>query len=541
MPNIRQFDNPIDSLHPDDRAVQATVFAARHTAAEFEYAGQQIGSGIAAAGDAYDRIKTQQDLSHGLLTSSAFERNAQTSLQQTFATSDPNDPTVAAKWVDQTFEPFAKDFVSGFHTEAGRQWATAHVGTLRQEWTRRAVGEQALNAGVAAQSNYETTRDNYSEAALHDPTSTDLQIGKFQQMVDAITSNPLLSGEQRAQLRAHMQTDMQKITAAGAMGAARANPTQFVQDANAGKWDGKGLDGEHINSLVTYAESVHRMQNEDVRQAQNDAIRQDKAAAGQAMTALYAGGIGKGPNGTWAPPANYNQKLLDIIQTHPQGVDMAEAHAAQGMVSTYTEDQATGRMVISDPKLFTDLAARTSIPPTQPGALSRAEIFQSVADRKLSQHDGQMLTDALDKVNDPAQKQMRETLKTFIESKKSLILGSSSSGLGGTVSPEAQERYYQFNQAMTNAVDAAIARGQTPTDVIQKELNPASPNYLGRSDNHQVDWMKYYSTGVLSPGTNTNRPLASPAGSSVHPPAAEPGQAATKVSQDQVNAILAGK
>lgn len=539
MPNIREFTDPIRGLQPDDKGSQAAVMAARHVEGLYAQAGNAIAGGIEALGDQYVKQKSFQDISHGLATSPEMQTGLGQQWNQIAKTSDPNDHSVAEKFINETVNPALDKWQEGFTTEQGRSWAMEHAAAIRQHFTEKTVADQSSLAGTAAVDNHERFVRGMASMVQNDPTSLNHALGTVDtELAALLNANPNVTPEVAGRMQAELRSqDRKAIFMAAGYGMVQQNPAAAKLQFQDPKWGAEDIDPAEREHLTATADAIGRAHDEDGRRAALDAKTAEKTAAQTAMTQLYAEGIGKGENGTWAPPPNYNQRLTALILQHPAGIDLSEAHAAQQMVATYTEDQASGRLVTSNPATFHDMLGRTTLAPGQPGALTRAEIFQSAASRALSKEDATMLYDALDKNNDPSIKHMNESLKTFIESKKASIMGA---GLG-MPDPAAADRFYAFEHAMQNSVAVAQSRGMKPDEVERTLLNPGDKNFLG--DNQSV-WMHFYTTGKLPPGTTlpaaAGRPPASgPAAPA--PAAGQPPPVAGKLNQDQVNQMLFGK
>lgn len=536
MPNIRQFNNPVEGLRPDNGAEQVIARAAGHIDDEYTRAGAALGSGISSAGRAYTEVKERQEISQGMATHAEIMDNLTTAWQATINAADPNDHSVAERFREEQIKPILDAWTTSFNTENGRKWAELQAGQLQQHFVEKTLADQSNKAGQATVENYQNLVRSASSTVFQDPTSLNVTLGMLDNATDVMAASPYLTPEMASRVKSELHAQARDtVVKAQVEGSARLNPDKAMHDIATGAYTNL-LSGEEQNRAFSLAQEYKRSQQEDSIRATNAARQQDKQDAQAAMTGLYAEGINKGPNGTWAPPVNYAQRLQDIIRAHPAGVDLSEAHAAQAMVTTFTEDQASGRLVISTPHVFDGFLQRTSIMPGQPGALTKAEVYKAAAERQLSNHDATVLTDSIDKANDPSERELQKDLNTFIQSKKAAVMGSS--GFGALPpTPAQRERFYQFQVAMKNAV--AVGRQAHPEwtagEASHQLLDPTSKYYLGNS---QSTWMHYYTTGENVVSHVPGRPAAPPAAAPAAPAAAAPGGTLT---QDQVNAMIFGK
>jgi hypothetical protein len=513
--NIRQFENPIQGLRPDNGAEQVVARAAAHIDDEYSRAGAALGSGIGAFGRAYTEVKERQEISQGMSTHAEIMDNLTTAWQATINSADPNDHSVAEKFREEQLKPILDAWTTSFQTENGKKWADLQSGNLQQHFFEKTSADQALKAGEATISNYQNLVRSASSTAFQDPSDHTLNVtlGMLDTATDVLAASPYLTPEMSAKVRSELNVSRQEVVKSHLEGAARINPDAAMAAIASGKYANL-ISGDDQNHAFALAESYKRSQQEDSIRAVTAARQADKADAQQAMTSLYAEGIGKGAAGTWSPPPNYSQRLQDIIRAHPQGVDMAEAHAASNMVTTFTEDQTNGRLVQSDPHVFNSFLQRSEIMPGQPGALTRAEVYQAAAERRLSNHDASTLSQSIESANDPSERELQKSLNTFIQSKKAIVLGNK--GFGAfPPTPEQQERFYQFQVAMKGAVAAyrTAHPDKSPGDAAHELLDPASKHYLGRLD---TSWMHYYTTGESVVNQIPGRPAAAAA-----PPAAQ--------------------
>lgn len=491
MPNIREFDNKVDGLTPSDRGAQSAILVARHTEAQYAQAGHAIGTGIAEAGDAYTTARFNQEVSQGFATKDQMWANFTTRWNALNATADPNDPAVGDSFRQNEIHPVVEKWVESFGTEPGRKWAEAQAEQLETHFRDKIMADRANASGVAQVTNLHDSVVSLSNGVREDPETLPVAMGSLDAHIEAIAlaHGGTLGEEWLGKLRGETRTELRTMLAQSAVeGTARKDPDKAMADLAAGKYNAY-LDGTHQDALFGKALEQKHANDQDAYHQHVMNREQEKDAANAEMTALYAQGIGKGPNGSWAPPPGYQSSLLDIIRRHPTGVNMSEAHAAQNMVSTYVEDQASGKLVVSDPGTYGDFTNRMTIPPGQPGALTKAEIYQAAADHKLSMHDASVLTDTIDKVqSDPNEKALQQTMKAFFDGQKGFVQGTMA-----VPSATAQRRFYEFKVAIGNAVAFEKEHGKTAPEIQRDLFDPQSKNYVGRAN---APWMQYYHTGL---------------------------------------------
>lgn len=547
MPNIREFSNTVGGLQPDNGMEQVAARNAQHTEQAFALMGHEIGSGISALGDAYTRIKEQQDLSHGFVAFTAMQLRQTQQLQERMKTADPNDPTVAAKFLSESVDPDIEKFVDGFSTPNGRRAAIEMAGRMREEMGRTAIGMQSNLASEAVTGNLDASLANLSGKTFLDPTSRDAAFATWTAGIDAqLATHPTMSAEDAAKVREHYIEAGRKAiggaSAAGMIHSAQAVGPEAVTQVidNLGKdpkWP-EFLGGDGMERANTAALEARRAAEQDHRNQQNDAIRQDRINANKEMVGLYTSGLQR--DGSWHPPADYGKKLSEIAMKYPNGVDASEVAASQAHYKTYLEDQASGRLVQDDPNTASGLWSRVAIPQGSPGALSRAEILTAGANRLLSNETTSRLMSAVEgAANDPAQRHLLQVEQDFFDSKKSLFLGQGQGfGAGSQATPDQQEQFFQFQEETRRAVAAFLAQVPDPAKAEDELFNSNSSRYLGNPQNNKF----LYSAGQpASYAPGYQGPLPTPAGSSAapaKPPAGQPAANGGKLTQDQVTSMI---
>src|SRR5437879_5764013 len=87
--------------------------------------GRRIGSSIADAGDAAIKYLDHQQISQGAPAFANLMAQKTQQWNETVKNADPNDPTVAAKFMDSLESDLTKFKEHGFYTEGGQKWAEA--------------------------------------------------------------------------------------------------------------------------------------------------------------------------------------------------------------------------------------------------------------------------------------------------------------------------------------------------------------------------------------------------------------------------------
>lgn len=421
MPNIREFTNPVDGLKPDSSAEQAIARNAQHTEQAYAQMGQEIGSSISAAGQAYTKVKTQQEISQGLATAAEIQSNLTTAWDVTAKNADPNDHSTADKFREEQINPLLDAWTSSFTTEEGRAWAEQHAGALRQHFVEKTLADQSLMAGTAAVNNFHQFIDGQSSTVLQDPTSLNMSLGLVDRSIDALLdNNPNITPAQAASMRSELRDKArEEIGKSAFIGAARANPDAAMADLQAGKYNNI-LDGTTQNQMFGFAESIkrearadERAQTEQQRQAQKDDFN---AKAASMEAAMFQ------PDGSIKVPPGFHRQLVMLSQHPGASQEPGRIQALGDAAARATRDQIEGTFTRTDNATWQGLAGRIGLAPTDPNALTHTQVNQAYAAGQLSKTDWQFLHQAVENThNDPATSQAMTHLNQAIERIKPLV------------------------------------------------------------------------------------------------------------------------
>jgi hypothetical protein len=475
MPNIQQFEAK-GTITPNEAGVQAYEMMGRRVGSAYRELGQDVSSTMKEMGDTYINHQTQEDIVHGGAAIATLFGNIQ-SQWNAFA-SDPANVSDHAK-VDafrQTISQQAEDFSSHFRTQEGRVWASQRMNELQQHFYEKTAADASTMAGIAAVQAAQS-QVNQSAASAHDDfTSLDLQLGLLHNTT-AATAATIGDPEKGVRYSAEINERGSASIVLGAFqGLTSRNPEAALAQIDSDPRAKQYLTEQQRAELTERAHAQIRANAYDQR-AQTEAQKKAQEDAAEAQEKrLYAAGIGLGQNGTWAPPKGFNSALNQLAMQ--PGAKLSALREFGNMANTFVEDQASGRLVTSDPKTFEGLLGSTALPAGAPGALTRADIYQAAARRQLSQHDASLLTSALeDAEKDPTQQHLNKSLGEFFTSVKPTI--GKTDIMGSFTDGYAAQRFYQFQTDVTQAVTAAKMAGKSNAEIEGTLLNPRDPAFLG--------------------------------------------------------------
>jgi len=226
MPNIREFQTPALGLRANETGVEATAAAARRVGSEYNEAagaiaagGAAVGQSIKIAGELKDEYDSHQEISHGQ-AGLAGKMGVWTDRWNTeVKNADPNDPTVAAKYMEALDADLEK-FREGFTTQRSQQWADNHLSGFRQHMGLKTSADMATLAGEAIKTNYRQTTNSLANTVRNDPTSLDFVLKTYEDTLgDLVSTSPTLKGVEAGKLKTELaQRGKEEIIKSAALG-----------------------------------------------------------------------------------------------------------------------------------------------------------------------------------------------------------------------------------------------------------------------------------------------------------------------------------
>lgn len=471
MPNIREFSNPIDGLQPSDKGIQSSILKARHIESEFAQAGEAIGQGASDLGQAYNRIKTQQDLSSGLAQKAQIWDNLTTAQDVHMNQADPNDHGAAEKFLEEQVKPLTDAWATGFSTRESQAWAQEQAGQLIQHFTERGNAIQSEKAGSAAVQNLHDATVGFSNAAMQDPASMNTILGAADQGLDAlIASDPNLRPDQVDKLKGEIRTNMRQEIARGSfIGMARTNPEAAMQAMADGKF-AHLVDATTSNSMFGFAESLAREKRSDARAeyAMNkEAQRDDFNAKASALQAQVFQ-----PDGSVKIPPGFNQQV-QLLALHP-GAEPGRIEALGNAAKAAAEASINGTFQRTDNATWQNLAGRIGQPPGSPSALTHTQVDQAYAAGELSQHDWRFLHQSVETArSDPMTTSAMRDLNQALIRNKPLVTNSNL--YSGKLDQTGDVNYDALHYDVFQKFQQLQSSGMSATEAAKVLTDPRDP------------------------------------------------------------------
>jgi hypothetical protein len=436
--------------------------------------GRQFGSAIEAAGNEAVRYLDHQQIIQGQVAYSNMLAAKTAEWNNTVKNADPNDPTVAQRFMAQSVEPELQRFSeTGFYTEKGQQWATAHVDALRKHFTEKTTADMSTMAGHAAVVNQRQTVNSLSNTVRSDPSSLDFSLAAMESGTEGVlASSPNLNAHDAARARSEiLQRGKESIIKSAALGYIEKTGTvpPWVSDPKYAPY----VDGAELKQLAQAAKYYQRLNESENRAARVQRDYDLKNDFHVKVNALEASTMPQNAGDPPRLPDNYWSTMRELA-THP-GAALEPGRLAQmvrngeiltdklnkpeplARVSHNTTMDLLNRMRATDETRLTDNTA----------------IYEAYGAGKLSRADFTFLNGEFASARTPQgarlEKDRGEFFKRFAASVDGAMDFGGHSALGS-------QRMYAFEMEARRQEEDLRKQGKDPHQIY----DPSSPNFIGK-------------------------------------------------------------
>jgi len=378
--------------------------------------------------------------------------------------SDPNDPTVAAKFREETLEPTLQKLGEGPMTEGGQKFAEAQVERFRTHFVTKTSADMATLAGVAARSNIETLTNQLSNAAMSDPTSLKTSLDLVDHSIGSmVDSSPNLKGVEGARLRLELtQSSQAAIVKAAAIGAIAANPEAGLKKFSGPEYS-KYIGGTELKQLEQQARTVERAKRVDENYAlQNQKLFKQEASdtrEGEYLQKLHS------------DDPNERQSVSARAIANDFRLSREARERMIGIVERETKPEAAAKVSNTT---ATDLISRMRAPPGDPRRIDSLDaVYDAYEKGKLSKADLKFVRDEYTNLRTPDGQALGAQQEEFIKSVKPLI--DKSNPLLGRIDQSGPQQVYNFTMDLRRKIDQYRREGKDPRDL----MDPSKPDYMG--------------------------------------------------------------
>lgn len=481
MPKIATYEAPESiGLRPTETGINAMAAAARRVQGNYNEAaaaqadtGHAFASSLKTAGEVGVRYLEHREISAGAAAYSTMYANKAREWEEIEKNADPNDPTVAERFVQERLEPDLEKFRSAFLTDRGQQWAESHVASFRQEMFKRTSAGMAALAGKAAEVNVRQTVNALATAVQSDPASLDFALGTIDSATGGlIDSNPNLRGVEAAKLKSELtQRAKEQVVKAAAFGFMEKTGGQmppWVVDQKYAPYMPPGEIKQFQQAAKFYARAD--------KQASEYALTLQKRAEDESLykevNALHTDLI---PNegGDLVLPPDYYDRVRAIAK-------MPGSERHPGVVKQLVENGAriARRTDKPEPRAEASNAVMTGlISDIYSGAMtSNQPIVDAYINRQITKSDYKFGMDEFNNKRTPDGQLLGKVQATFIDKVKPSIIKANP--LLGKLDPDGSLMMYRMQRDIQRKVTEYRKEGKDPYDLF----DPSKPDYLGRPE-----------------------------------------------------------
>lgn len=477
--------------------------------------GRRFGSAIEAAGNVALKYAEHQDISRATPAFARLTQQATDSWNKIAKTADPNDPTVAAKFLDSLDGDLQQFKDNGFLTENGQKWADAHTDALRQHMAEKTQADMATLAGHAAVVNQQQTINSLSNTVRSDPSSLDFSLAALKSGTEGmISSSPNLTGVQASAARSEiLQKGAESIVKSAAMGYIEKTG-QIPPWASDPKY-APYINGAEIKQFEQASKYYKRLGDSETKAARQQRDYENKAEFNQRINALEAATMPQNIGDKPQLPNNYWQALRDLA-THPG------AAFEPGRLKTMVEsgERIAERLNKPEPLARVSHAATVDLlTQMHNGQMSTNEdIYKAYGEGKLSDSDFNFLNREFKESKTPEGQSLDRDRSTFFKQYAGTIAGPTYDPVTGSPKLYAAE------------MDARRVEGDLRKKGLDPHLayDPTSEYFMGKPANllkYQGSLQQDLSTKAATPSTP---PKMTEGGAPSEPPRALRGIAVLK-------------
>lgn len=241
MPQIREYEAPALAIKPTETGINATAAAARRIQGEYNEVGdaltatgQRIAGTVREVGDIAVKYEDHREISAGQASYAQMLDSLTKDWNETAKNSDPNDPSVAAKWREEVLQPQLEEFKKGFNTENSQKFADSKAASTEEHFFQKTAADQSTLAGIAVQKNVHTAATAMSNTAINDPSAVPFLLKNVDHSIGGmVDSSPTLGAVDAARIKSEIgEQTKAAIVRSGAIGAIQKaeDPEKAAED-----------------------------------------------------------------------------------------------------------------------------------------------------------------------------------------------------------------------------------------------------------------------------------------------------------------------
>lgn len=470
MPNIATYENTLEGPQPTDRGSSAFAMEGRRVGQFYHQVGADIGGTVARIGTDIQNHDTHVELMQQAADISTAHAELVQQANQIAATTKPEDVEKAMDdFREKVVKPRLDALGAKYQTEGAQDtFIRARAGIEDDLFTRTST-DAARSVAAGAVANVQTMGNQWSSAALADPTGFDNYIKLSDLYIDGLVHPPGggmgLPIDQALILKKEVAHN---IARSAGLGMARSNPAAFADFQKSGKLD-PYLTGEEQSSLVGAAAEYGRADAAAQRAAEAETRRQQTELFNNSANQIVAEATQ--PDGTFTVSPDLMKRAVDASML-PGGADSGAGRAFLDFMHRAAKPEAITQ--VSDPATYAALRSRTD--PNSANPLTDVDLRKEFAGGRLSPKDYNELHSVIKPGADPTETRNRQDLDRFIGAMKPAIIQAPGFASNPQATSVANRQFYNFQIAATNAFNDGIKAGYTPDEMLR---DVKSKHYIG--------------------------------------------------------------
>jgi hypothetical protein len=405
MPTIPIYEAPAREVAIPDRGVEALAQAGRRLgqlgnerAADISRGAEDIARGAAQFGNDLENAGKLQTANAGnaevlnLGAQAAITNNALTQAwQQTLAGSNPTDPNVKQKFIENNVAPAYQDLLSQATTPEGKRWIAEHAAQQETSWDHLTSAGQAQLVNTQATTAYSTAFEHLSSSVALDPKHLPDALTTLRSLTDNVIG--AVGGTQTAEDAAKLsgpiyQERARALVQQAYTSALRDNPNMDMTAFKQKYGDIMGGEGiEHLDQTQhVFQDQARKTADEDrtaqERQAKDLSTQNSQAAIGQLInpqTGQYVG-----------PTAGSNWRLNVVTAIGKGQLTREDGSALLGLQDRLSKPQQEP----NDPATFQHFMQLAGRAPDDPQRPTLDQVYDTIG-RGLDLAHGRMVIDAI--------------------------------------------------------------------------------------------------------------------------------------------------
>lgn len=481
MPAIREYNNPIDQIRPNNAGAGAMADlagaqsrAGYYQAQQIRERGQDFQRAISDVGQKaaswYEDNQVKMEISQIGTLITGKQKEYTEEWQRTTANTDPNDSSAAPKFMAKIEADLEKIYESAT-TYDGKLQARKYINSVTADWHRRVLSDSGVRSAEAIKNNVQKIVTNSVSSVTGDPTSIDNSIALATDIVgEMVKRSPELGAATSAKMRTDLIADISNtIAVKGIMEMIKANPDAGEVLLKSGRFD-KHLEPKSRTALEKYPDAVRTQRREEASAARSALKAQQAEAVQNVVTDIYQKDVLITQDGFPIPGKNYFEKAAQLGQL-PGGADDARATIAAGH---QMRKQAEKReVVVDDPDTYNAFVERVFKGTGDPEMLTQREVNMAFAQRRINKDTKSFLLDVITKdANDPVRRQQNRLFDEKLRMLKPEFITSPY----GASDKTGASNYSEYHQVTRQRYTQGISNGIAPERLL--DVTGRDPNSI---------------------------------------------------------------